>query len=159
MNADSTESSTRPAEPEAFGTVEGRFVCEHCFNAQDEAKGCQECEESALVDTASSNEREKFVERLGDIAAGRRKKYYLGMQIVAVVLCFGLLVVSMAVGRALGGTALEWAAKLFSVGVLAVCWKAIPLIYHRYLLDRPGRLLVRLHREGGGGDEKILPTH
>lgn len=64
--------------------------------------------------------------------AKRRRKYILAMEAMAIILCVGVLVVAMTIAQGLGGGALEWAAKIFAVAVLAIAWKAIPGIYDRH---------------------------
>lgn len=129
-----------------------RFVCPECLRNHGGANRCDGCEGTELVDLDSARQREAFVERLGRRVRRRRRKYVLVMEAMAVVVCAGLLFVAMTVARGLGGGAIEWAAKLAVIGVLAVAWKAIPVIYQRYLLDEAGLLLVQLQRDGDPAD-------
>lgn len=65
-------------------------------------------------------------------AVKRRRNYIFAMEAMAIVLCAGVLFVSMTIARGLGGGALEWVAKIFTVILLGVSWWAIPKIYEAF---------------------------
>lgn len=127
--------------------MEQRYVCQQCYHLQLDDEPCRECG-GATVDIEAAGENPELIEGLRRQVATRRRRYILGMEAMAVVLCAGILFVALAMARGLGGGSLEWVAKLSVVGLLAGLWKAIPVIYGHYLQDVKSRLLGRLQDKG-----------
>ncbi len=109
------------------------LICRKCLRRVEEGDGCEVCEGEDVVDLSSDTERREFAEALRGRAAKRRRRFVLVMEGLAILFCAGVLFVGTTIARGLGGGAVEWGAKLFAVVVLAVCWKAIPVIYGRHL--------------------------
>ncbi len=126
-----------------------RYCCEHCLLRQADQPKCRDCDQDTIVDLKElkGEGRSEFIDHLRRRAAGRRRKFILVMEALAILVCAGVLFVGMTVAAGLGGGLVTWGAKAFAVALLAACWVAIPRIYDGNLRGRAADLLTELAEE------------